>query len=441
MLRREFFKDIIEHYREAGVALVEFSNDTMLAFGPRLQRALRRIEEEPVGLLLERAAGLSSVGDAAKKRRCMTEFSESCMSPDDYRPDFGQPSPASVPDLPGDPIVTLYGLYKIMSAAIHHHDTGRLWIQKAEDRAMTSDRLSVVWDMETADPDDFLTLLLLLGHPRVRLRAVTVTPGSAHQVGLVRRALSWFGVELPVGAYNLDHPKRSVSDWHYRAYGEAPPSRDAEPGFEVLLRCCDDETTLITGAPLKNLGKALEGGGSSFRLGRLVAQGGFAGEGVVAPEKQLAKFRGRRTCPTYNLGGAPKAALAALASPNIGVRRFVSKNVCHGVVYDGAFHRRVKAEARWSKSLELISQGMERYLERRPGGKKLHDPLAACCAVDERIGEWAEVEIYRVRDEWGARLAPGSGTWIIVGHDKERFVRTFLAHHGRSRPKRGRPSG
>ena len=48
----------------------------------------------------------------------------------------------------------------------------------------------VVWDMETGDPDDFLTLLLLLGHPQVNLKAVTVTPGTREQVGLVRQALA-----------------------------------------------------------------------------------------------------------------------------------------------------------------------------------------------------------------------------------------------------------
>jgi hypothetical protein len=37
--------------------------------------------------------------------------------------------------------------------------------------------LDVVWDMETADPDDFITLLRLLGHPRVRLKAVTIITG------------------------------------------------------------------------------------------------------------------------------------------------------------------------------------------------------------------------------------------------------------------------
>ena len=65
--------------------------------------------------------------------------------------------------------------------------------------------LDVVWDMETGDPDDFITLLFLLGHPRVNLKAVTVTPGTPDQVGVVRKALGWFGRDIPVGAYNLDH--------------------------------------------------------------------------------------------------------------------------------------------------------------------------------------------------------------------------------------------
>jgi inosine-uridine nucleoside N-ribohydrolase len=50
--------------------------------------------------------------------------------------------------------------------------------------------LDVVLDMETGDPDDFLTLLLLAGHPAVNLRAVTITPGSPAQVGVVRHGLA-----------------------------------------------------------------------------------------------------------------------------------------------------------------------------------------------------------------------------------------------------------
>jgi hypothetical protein len=286
-------------------------------------------------------------------------------------------------------------------------------------------RLDVVWDMETGDPDDFLTLLLLLGHPAVNLVAVTITPGTAAQVGLVRRALAWFERDIPVGAFDLDHPKECVSPWHYRVYGEAPPSRDAEPGPEVLLRECDARTTLVTGAPPRNLGAAVGRGG--LVLGRWVAQGGFAGEGVVPRERQLPQFRGRVTCPSYNLDGALRATRAALAAPGIGARRFVSKNVCHGVIYGASLHAAVGAVKERSLSLQLIWQGMDAYLRRNPGGKKFHDPLAACCAIDESIGTWAEVELFREKGGWGSRLAPGSGTFIITGYDRARFVEVLTA--------------
>ncbi|MEQ1505236.1 MAG: hypothetical protein ABMB14_23600 [Myxococcota bacterium] len=69
---------------------------------------------------------------------------------------------------------------------------------------------------------------------------------------------------------------------------------------------------------------------------------------------------------------------------------------------------------------------MARYLIDRPDGKAFHDPLAACCALDPAIGEWAEVELFRANGGWGSRLAPGSGVRIIVGHDHERFVRVLL---------------
>ncbi|BAZ27654.1 hypothetical protein NIES4074_00810 [Cylindrospermum sp. NIES-4074] len=66
--------------------------------------------------------------------------------------------------------------------------------------------IDVVWDMETSDPDDFLTLLFLIGHPLVNLKAVTVTPGTPAQIGLVRHALTqWFGLNIPVESHDLEH--------------------------------------------------------------------------------------------------------------------------------------------------------------------------------------------------------------------------------------------
>ena len=74
---------------------------------------------------------------------------------------------------------------------------------------------------------------------------------------------------------------------------------------------------------------------------------------------------------------------------------------------------------------------MDVYLKKKRAGKKFHDPLAACCAINEEIATWAEVELYREGQKWGgkwgATLAPGSGTWIITDLDHEKFVQTLTA--------------
>lgn len=298
-----------------------------------------------------------------------------------------------------------------------------------------------VFDMETSDPDDFLTLLFLMGHPDVDLVAVTVTPGTREQVALVRQALQWFGRgDIPVGAYNIDHVGDCVSAWHYSAYPQLVKAL-AEPdgqGWEVLHKHLGPETTLVCGAALKNLGALLGKLAhcvDSANLGRLFVQGGFAGDGVVPAERQLEKFKGKVTCPTFNLNGDPKSALFVLEKRAwFEDLRFVSKNVCHGVKYDRAMHARFAAvSSRWfdgtrtSTAQSLIYQGMGHYLTKREEGKAFHDPLAACCAIDPEIGDWAEVELYRERGEWGSRLSPDSGVRIITGYDHERFVSTLLA--------------
>lgn len=335
-----------------------------------------------------------------------------------------------------------------------------------------------ILDMETSDPDDFLTLLFLLGHPQVDLRAVTITPGTWEQVGLVRQALAWFDrSDITVGTYNIAHPKDCVSRWHYKAFPQLEKvlSQSDYPGWEVLENLFNVVTTLVCGAPLKNLGALLsrriafrEAGGRGLPgLGRAFIQGGFAGEGVVPPEKQLEKFRGRTTCPTFNLNGDPESTLRVLNNHRqFQDLRFVSKNVCHGVRYDSELHARFEQHLcashqvcncpchtqillhdrsccdtcprcgvrvstpldRTALSQTLIHQGMTQYLAHHPDGKAFHDPLAACCAIDPSVGEWAEVELYRSSKggEWGSYLLDGSGVRIITGYDPERFVRNLL---------------
>jgi inosine-uridine nucleoside N-ribohydrolase len=291
--------------------------------------------------------------------------------------------------------------------------------------------LNLVWDMETNDPDDFLTLLFLAGHPQVNLKAVTILPGTSHQIGLVRHALqTWFNLDIPIGVHELITPKTksTVSQWHYDAYGDIPPSNFALLASRVLLDNCDSDTTLLTGAALTNLRSAIKHSTTSpFTVGRLVAQGGFAGEGVVPPQLQLDKFKGLSVSPTHNLIGDTKAATAVLSYSGIAQRYFVSKNVCHRVVYDQHMHDTIAQHKHDNLALNLIWQGMDVYLKTNPSGKILHDPLAACCAIDPTIGTWAEVELYREGNAWGARLARGSDTWIIIDYDHDKFMRVFTA--------------
>lgn len=71
---------------------------------------------------------------------------------------------------------------------------------------------------------------------------------------------------------------------------------------------------------------------------------------------------------------------------------------------------------------------MEVYLKKKPTGKKLHDPLAACCAIDESIGIWQEVKLYCDRGKWGAKLFPGSNTSIIIDYNRDKFIDTFMEY-------------
>ena len=156
----------------------------------------------------------------------------------------------------------------------------------------------VVFDMETQDPDDFLCLLFLASHPRINLKAVTITPGSREQVGLVRWALCALGLDgLPVGAGDLQHPAPAVSPWHHRAFFAAakslPVSSDAQEAWRVLVQACDANTVLFTGGPLTNVARAIDEAGDAFVAGCWLGQGGFAGDNVVAPGDRLAKFQGR----------------------------------------------------------------------------------------------------------------------------------------------------
>jgi len=295
-----------------------------------------------------------------------------------------------------------------------------------------------VFDMETGDPDDVVTLLLLASKPSVDLRAVTLTPGSLEQVALVRWILHEVGLnEVRIGAQNwpANKDKSCMNGDFYKSFGRLRSTLDDCECADIVLReCCDEKTTLLTGGPLHNLGAALLLDG--FSLGRWVAQGGFAGDGVVPPELQMSKFKGKRTMQTWNFNGNQPAAEAALASDAIGRKVCVSKNVCHQTAYDGRMHESFRAAMRDSEAaspstraqaLQMLFAAMDTYTSHKGDAKKVHDPLALCVALNESVCTLAEVALFRDRCGWGSRLAPGNGTWISVDYDDELFRQMLVS--------------
>ncbi|HVI04319.1 MAG TPA: nucleoside hydrolase [Enhygromyxa sp.] len=294
----------------------------------------------------------------------------------------------------------------------------------------------VIFEMETSDPDDFMTLLWLADHPGVDLLAVVVTPGSRDQCQLVRWGLDHCGrPDVPIGALHgpqwwssTDGQKPRVSGFHYKVYGaqihEHPLGEVAHGPTLVADRLRDPNATILVGSAPKNIGKAFADH-PQLTLARWLQQGGFAGDNLVAAP--LEKFRGRLTCPSFNPGGAPRDTLALLDSPRIARRVFVSKNVCHGVVWTRELHDALLENlvAPPRTGLATMIAALDRYLHDKGVGKAMHDIVAAACVLDERVCELAEVEIYREKGEWGARASAGTHTWISIGFDEQRFLATL----------------
>lgn len=264
-------------------------------------------------------------------------------------------------------------------------------------------------------------------HPLVALRAVTINPGSKAQIGVIRHILHRLNKsDTPVGARNPDSNKDAVSEFHYEFLGMIQPDKPDDSADHIIATTINlyPDVVLLTGAPLHNLRLLLKNY-PDITIKRWVGQGGFAGDSVVPSEFRLPKFDGVETCLTYNFNGEPKAALALLSSTRVMTRDIVSKNVCHGVIYNQEFHFGMKPFRNNSAGLNFIYNGMKLYLKYRPEGKMFHDPLAACIAVNRNIAKLQEVEIYRKDGEWGARVAKNTNTFITIAIDHSQFFQTF----------------
>lgn len=291
----------------------------------------------------------------------------------------------------------------------------------------------VHFDMETADPDDVLTLLFLLGHPEIALVGLSVTPGRADQIKLLDYLLHKFSAPLDIAlSYgNRKFHRSGVSGVYYKHYPEAKewqPRREWSSDVAGVLKGVHSkhpDLCILTGAPLTNIAAYMKE--ATLPLKRWIAQGGFAGDNIVEPEHRLEKFSGLLTCSTFNFGGDIPSAEFLLSTPLIQYRRLLSKNICHGTVYSKEFRSAFSRLSGLSETHQAIFDFLEKqYISKGNYEKKIHDLVAAVALTNPDICGYRKVELYCEKGKWGSKENQASNTEISVNIDLDKFQKTFI---------------
>jgi len=257
----------------------------------------------------------------------------------------------------------------------------------------------ILLDTESGDPDDILVIAYLADKG---LSAITLNPGTPEQVGLVKAVLKELGLNIPVGGTDVKREKSAVSDFYNKIY-----DFKAEK-FDVLNSELADEY-LAKGAKLLTCGLPKNYRGKHIK--NWWAQGGFAGDSVMGDRPVLDKFKGLECVTSFNF---TDRRTIQNCIENSDERHFVSKNICHGVIYD---------KTRSSKN-PVIKRIMDIYLKKH-GQKAFHDLLAAWAMLNPDAMDWEEVRIFYDTGKVGSIKEKGTNTFISVGYDADKFWSTI----------------
>jgi pyrimidine-specific ribonucleoside hydrolase len=272
------------------------------------------------------------------------------------------------------------------------------------------------------DPDDFFAICYFI-MAGVDIRAITISPGDQDQVAVAKLILDEVGLDIPVGSAHPERTKNSSNEAHLkmiRKYGGAQRRPADGVGCDIIestIAKYPDCELFICG-PMENVGDYLRKAGSCpFK--NVTVQGGFIGYDVHGQTvERLEKFEGKTTVPTFNLNGDVRSALLLLEQPNL-KRRFVSKNVCHTILYDKNVHQRVVQANRPGIAAKLFRQFMDSYLQNQPV-KAFHDPSAAVCHLHPDTATWFPGKLYREKGGWGT-LPDNGGDEIIIDINREKL--------------------
>ena len=267
------------------------------------------------------------------------------------------------------------------------------------------------------DLDDFIALCYFID-AGVDICLITISPGDPDQVALTKFLLKECGLIIPVGVSSVDRNKRSIGGTHVELlnkYQYTGTEKHDGLGSQLLFDILKTEENIeyFGCGPLDSIGAVF---GDKFYLERdlvhaapypkkVTVQGGYVSyeyleKHGITPQVKLDKFVGKEFVPTFNLCGNVDAAKHVLEMPI--EKRFISKNVCHTIVYENTMHAVMCSVRPKSRAGELLREVMGMYLKNHPNGKKFHDPAAAVCHLHPEIGTWVKGRlVYGCGGKWG----------------------------------------
>lgn len=270
------------------------------------------------------------------------------------------------------------------------------------------------------DPDDFFSLCYLIS-AGVKIHTLLITPGDPDQLAIGDFLADYLEQDFDVIPSMPLRNKKSSGGIHYdilRKY-KYPIEIGFEPRSGKLLSLDVNDKELFVIGPPTAIGDVLADS-TSANIPKITVQGGFIGYDIHGLQcERLQKFENKTTVSTFNLGGAVRQAETLVEYPCAN-KRFVSKNVCHTIVYTKEIHEKVCSYPANNKAMELLREGMSMYLAKHPDGKKFHDPTAAVCHLHPEIATWVKAKLYRENNQWGAKLAD-DGYDIIVDINREKL--------------------
>jgi inosine-uridine nucleoside N-ribohydrolase len=276
--------------------------------------------------------------------------------------------------------------------------------------------MDIIFDMETGDPDDLITLIMLLLNPDANLKAITCYQGSPLQIGMIKHVLKLANKDIPVGGWNPDEPSE-ISPFYQKVIGSWKHEKAELTPIEVFEKNCTKDTHVLTGAPLSNFEFILHKL-RDLEISNMVTQGGYLGPSLA--KEVLPKFKDVKEIRTYNLSTDTNAFGVVNNSHKIKKHTYVTKDLCHGFMYTPEIHAKINFGN--SPLEKLLQKCFEHYALARKS-KAMHDPLAMLYMLYPEIGEAKQIEMgYEMNYKGHALFSAQEGfgtSFGLIGYDKE----------------------